>query len=155
MKTGPQADTPGRESGAVSLIEYITVSGVLLVLMMVLLLQVNSTFIETPVNTLTYIAFTDIGNGVSTRIVDIYAIAPDDGIIVTDFDLPDDVADKNYNVVIGKTSSPIDEDVEISQGIISTNIALAGIGASRGVSGNTTGAGVNRIIYDSGGFGNG
>jgi len=43
-------------------------------------------------------AFTDIGNGVSTRIVDVYAIAPRDGMNSTKFDIPDDIAGKDYSV---------------------------------------------------------
>jgi hypothetical protein len=127
------------------------VSGILMALLVVMLLLVNSTFMETPVNTLTYVAFTDIGNGVSTRIVDVYALAPSDGSITTAFDIPDDVAGNDYSVLIGQGNNPINQDVEISRDLIDIHISLAGIGASRGVTGNTTGRGLNRISYDSGG----
>lgn len=127
------------------------VSGVLMALLMVMLLLVNSTFMETPVNSLSYVAFTDIGNAVSTRIVDVYALAPSDGTITTGFDIPDDVADKDYFVLIGQGDNPIDQDVQISRNLIEIHVSLAGIGASRGVTGNTTGKGLNRISYDSGG----
>jgi hypothetical protein len=42
--------------------------------------------------------------------------------------------------------------VMVSRGYLETHVALAGVGASRGVAGNTTGRGMNRISYDSGGF---
>ena len=128
------------------------VSGVLMGLLMVMLLLVNSAMMETPSNQLTYVAFTDIGNGLSTRIVDIYAIAPSDGSIVTNFDIPNDVAGRDYSVVIGPGANPVDQDVEISRDLLETHISLAGIGASRGVVGNTTGSGLNKISYDSGGY---
>ncbi|PKL57678.1 MAG: hypothetical protein CVV34_06275 [Methanomicrobiales archaeon HGW-Methanomicrobiales-5] len=134
------------------MIEYIMVSGVLMALLVVMLLLVNSTFMETPVNRLSYVAFTDIGNGISTRIVDVYALAPSDGSISTVFDIPDDVADKDYFVQIGQGYNPADQDVQISRGLTEIHVSLAGIGASRGVVGNTTGRGLNRISYDSGGY---
>jgi hypothetical protein len=101
---------------------------------------------------LVYVAFTDIGNGVSTRIVDVYAIAPRNGTISTRFDIPDDIAGKDYFVEIGPGTDPVDQDVMVSRGSLETHIALAGVGASRGVAGNTTGKGMNRISFDSAGF---
>jgi len=128
------------------------VSGVLMALLVVMMLLVNSTFMETPANRLSYNAFTDIGNGISTRIVDVYALAPSDGYISTGFDIPDDVAGKDYFVLIGGGNNPVDQDVQVSRDLVQIHISLAGIGASRGVTGNTTGRGLNRISYDSGGF---
>jgi hypothetical protein len=134
------------------MIEYLMISGVLMVLLIVLLLLVYTNIMENPANRLAYVAFTDIGNGVSTRIVDIYAIAPRDGTITTKFDIPDDIAGKDYLVEIGPGAKPSDQDVMVSRGYLATHIALAGIGASRGVGGNTTGRGMNIISYDSEGY---
>ena len=151
-RTGRPCNYPHAESGAANLIEYIMISGVLMGLLIVMLLLVNTNIMEDPANRLVYVAFTDIGNGISTRIVDIYAIAPRDGTISTRFDIPDDIASKDYYVEIGPGIDPVDQDVMVSRGSIETHIALAGVGASRGVAGNTTGKGMNRISYDSAGF---
>jgi hypothetical protein len=153
MKTGQQykTKTHAGQSAVANMIEYIMVSGVLMGLLIVMLLLVNSNIMENPANRLSYVAFTDIGNGVSTRIVDVYAIAPTDGTITTRFDIPDDVADKDYYVEIGPGANPVDQDVKVSRGYLETHVSLAGIGASRGVKGNTTGKGLNKISYDSGG----
>jgi hypothetical protein len=134
------------------MIEYMMISGVLIALLIVMLLLVNTNIMENPANRLVYVAFTDIGNGVSTRIVDVYAIAPRNGTITTKFDIPDDIAGKDYFVEIGPGANPVDQDVMISRGYLETHVALAGVGASRGVAGNTTGRGMNRISYDSEGF---
>jgi len=134
------------------MLEYIMISGVLMVILVIVLLQVNTNIMENPANRLTYVAFTDIGNGISTRIVDLYAITPRNGTITTRFDIPDDIAGRAYYVEIGPGANPVDQDVKVSRGDVDTNIALAGIGASRGVAGNTTGRGLNRISYDSEGF---
>jgi len=137
------------------MIEYVMISSIMMVLLVILLLLVNANFMEGPVNTLTYSAFTDIGNGVSTRIVDVYAIAPTTGNISSRYNLPDDIVGRGYFVEIGNfpgdTSTQV---VTISRDNIVTNIAIAGISstAQGRATGNTTGAGINRISYDSGGI---
>ena len=152
MRTGHRYKQQDNESAVANLIEYIMISGVLMGLLIVMLLLVNTNIMEDPANRLVYVAFTDIGNGVSTRIVDVYAIAPRDGVIYTRFDIPDDIAGKDYFVEIGPGADPVDQDVMVSRGYLETHVALAGVGASRGVAGNTTGKGMNRISFDSAGF---
>ncbi len=137
------------------MIEYVMMSTVVMILLVILLLLVNANFMEGPLNTLTYSEFTDIGNGVSTRIVDVYAIAPTTGNISSDFDLPDDIVGQGYFVNIGNTQEDQSTQVvTISRGDIVMNISIAGISSTnQGVAtGNTTGAGINRISYDSRGF---
>lgn len=135
-----------------NMIEYVMISGVCTGLLIVMLLLVNTYILQNPADELSYIAFTDIGNGVSARIVDVYALAPVDGSIATKIDLPTDVADKDYYIDIEPGTDPIDQNVKVSQGYIESDVSLAGIGASRGVAGNTTGSGMKRISYDSGGY---
>jgi len=139
------------------MIEYIMISGVLMALLIVMLLLVNTNIMENPANRLVYVAFTDIGNGVSTRVVDLYSIAPRDGTITTRFDIPDDIAGKDYSVEVGTRPNLVNDEkndqyIRISRGYITTDIALSGIGATRNASGSTTGKGMNRISYDSEGF---
>ena len=140
---------PPNEEGVSRLMEYVIVSGVLLFLMVVMIFTVNAVFMEGPANNLRYHAFVDIGNGVSTRIVDLYVIAPGNGTIATKFDIPDDVAGADYFVNAGMTGA--NQVIQVEGGGIQSRIAIAGIGATRGVTGNTTGAGWNMIHYDSSG----
>jgi hypothetical protein len=149
MRSGYHNPKPGNDRGVANLIEYIMVSAVLMGLLIVIMLQVNTNIMEAPADRLSYVAFTDIGNGISTRIVDVYAVAPRNGTISTSFDIPDDIAGKDYYVEIGPGADPADQNVQVSRGILKTEVALAGVGASRGVKGNTTGKGLNRISYDS------
>jgi len=140
------------ETGVATMIEYTLVTGVVMGLFVIMLLLVNTNFMENPVNTITYFAFTDIGNGVSTRIVDVYAIAPDTGNISSKFDLPNDIGGKPYYIeIIGDQAG---QRVAISRDYIFSTTALAGVGASKHgqAGGNTTGAGINKISYDSRGF---
>ena len=136
------------------MIEYLMISGVIMGLLVIMLLLVNTHIMEDPANRLVYTAFTDIGNGVSTRMVDVYAIAPDSGNISTKFDIPDEIVGKNYFIdVEGRENieNPdiTDQYIRIYRDSVSTDIALAGIAASRSATGNTTGAGINVISYDS------
>jgi hypothetical protein len=153
MKTGPTGNHWKRNERAVAnLIEYVLVSAVLMILLMVMMLLVNSSIMQTPADRLSYVAFTDIGNGISTRIVDVYAIAPSDGSITTRFDIPDDIANQGYFVEIGPGTNPVDQNVRVYRDFLSTEVSLAGIGATRGVAGNTTGTGLNTISYNSAGY---
>ncbi|HOI13684.1 MAG TPA: hypothetical protein PLG75_07485 [Methanoculleus sp.] len=149
----PCITEPMNEEGVTRLMEYVIVSGVLLVLMVVMMFTVNAVFMEGPADKLRYHAFVDIGNGVSTRIVDLYVIAPGNGTIATKFDIPDDVAGKGYFVDVGMTgASKASQAILVQGGSIQSRVAIAGIGATKGVAGNTTGAGWNMIQYDSKGF---
>jgi len=157
MKTGRPCNHLQNEPAAANMIEYIMISGVLMGLLVVMLLLVNTNIMENPANRLAYVAFTDIGNGVSTRVVDLYSIAPRDGTITTRFDIPDDIAGRDYFVEVGTRPNQINDEkndqyIRISRGYIITDIALSGIGATRNASGSTTGKGMNRISYDSEGF---
>lgn len=146
----PCITEPVNEEGVTRLMEYVIVSGMLLLLMVVMIFTVNAVFMEGPANNLRYHAFIDIGNGVSTRIVDLYVIAPGNGTIATKFDIPDDVAGADYFVNVGMTGAS--QEIQVQGGGIQSKIAIAGIGATKGVTGNTTGAGWNMIQYDYRGF---
>ena len=152
MRTGPCYNQTDNEPAVANMIEYLLISGVIMGLLVVLLLLVNTNIMEDPANRLVYVAFTDIGNGVSTRMVDVYAIAPNEGNMTTHFDIPDEIVGRSYFVEVGPGANPVDQDVIVSRGYLQARISLAGIGATRGVAGNTTGAGINRISYDSGGY---
>ena len=145
---------PPNEEGVTRLMEYVIVSGVLLLLMVVRMFTINAAFMEGPANNLRYHAFVDIGNGVSTRIVDLYVIAPGNGTIATKFDIPDDVAGADYFVSADVTETGMtgaSQVIQVQGGGVQSQIAIAGIGATKGVTGNTTGAGWNMIHYDSSG----
>ena len=153
MKPG-HAKSFGNDTAVANLIEYMMISAVIMCLLIVVLLLVNTNIMEDPANRLVYVAFTDIGNGVSTRMVDVYAIAPETGNISTKFDIPDDIVGRGYFVEVGGSPNIDNPDISdqyirVYRNSITTDIALAGIAASRSAGGNTTGAGMNIIRYNS------
>ncbi|QSZ68412.1 hypothetical protein RJ40_08390 [Methanofollis aquaemaris] len=134
------------------MVEYMTISGVLVVLLILMTFAVNAIFMEGPSDRLAYHSFVDIGNGISTRIVDVYVLAPDNGSIATAFDIPDDVAGQGYQVSLDVGRLDSNQQVVVSRGDVMSRISIAGIGATMGVAGNTTGTGINKISYNSAGF---
>jgi hypothetical protein len=152
MKPGDQNKSSRRENdaGVATIIEYIIITGVLISLFVVVLLLTNTNFIDRPANIILNSAFTDISNGISTRIVDTYAIAPVTGNITSRFDIPDDIAGRSYIVEINNDLTA--QTVSVKGGSVVSNVAIAGIGSSQRAGGNTTGSGMNRISYNSGGF---
>jgi len=142
------------ESGVATLIEYVMITSVFMVLFVVMLMLVNANIMVNPANTLSYYAFTDIGNGISTEIVDVYSLAPQNGTISTKFSIPQDVAGEAYSVDIEPSINLNDQDVIVWRNSVSSNTSLSGIMLSdQGtVIGNTTNQGINMISYNSGGF---
>jgi Flp pilus assembly pilin Flp len=134
------------DEGITTMVEYASISAILVVLLIVIMFSVNAAFMEEPANKVRYYAFTDIGNGISARIVDIYLIAPENGTITTMFDIPDEVMMGPYFVDV---TAGIDQNILVHKGDIKSTISLSGIGATKGVMGKTTGSGWNRITYDS------
>ncbi len=138
--------------GVSTLVEYLMISAILMTLLIVTMLMLNTVMLQEPSDRLNYYAFTDISNGISTRIVDVYMIAPSDGDLVTKFDIPDDVAGRSYSVDISKRWTNAEDntsEVIVSRDSVNYHASLAGIGSTLGIEGNTTGSGFNRIRYNS------
>jgi len=153
-----QFNSDYREEGVSSLIEYLQISSILVLFIVIIVLSVYPVFIENPLYTLTHHSYIDIGNGVSTRIVDLYIISPyvqnKEGLVVTNFDIPNDIAGRNYFVDINPSGgNPGDDKIVVSGDMLEIDIPIPGIGSTLGLKGTTTGTGVNNICYNSTGGG--
>jgi len=145
--------TPERtldEEGVSTTVEYITISGIIMITLVILMMVMNSVFMQGPRDLVSYHSFVDIGNGVSTRIVDVYVIAPPPyldavkyGNIKTKYSIPDDVARASYSVDIPLGT----ENVVVSRGAISSTSSLAGITSTIGAGGSSSGMGMKVIDY--------
>lgn len=145
------------ESAVSSLIEYLIISGILMLLIIITVLSITPVAIDNPTNQLTEYAFIDIGNGVSTRLVDVFVIAPEgclyppyincEGHLTTKFDIPDDIVGKGYFVDLEGSGG--DVVVSVSRDMIQRNVSIAGIGYTVPIGGSTTGQGLNEICYDT------
>ncbi len=141
------------ENGVSTMVEYLMITAILMTLLIVTMLVLNTVMLQEPSDRLNYYAFTDISNGISTRIVDVYMVAPTNGTLVTKFDIPDDVAGRPYSVDIFNTryvnAEYFTDEVIVSRDTVNYHASLAGIGSTLGIVGNTTGSGFNRIRYNS------
>ncbi|MCP1661681.1 MAG: hypothetical protein D5R99_02305 [Methanocalculus sp. MSAO_Arc1] len=140
---------PSSSDAVSNLIGYIIITAVLMVLMVTVMITANDALMDKPVERFMYHSYVDIGNGVSARVVDIYTIAPGTGYIVSDFNTPYDVLGEGYTVSVRKSGA--DQEIIVFGDRTETVISLAGIGATRPVTGTTSGGGHTRVIYDSGG----
>jgi len=147
-----------------SLLTNIMITSILMILFVAVILATNLIFIEGPSDNLKYHHYIDIGNGVSTRIVDMYILAPKDEHgrrtgnvqIKSILELPYDVGGRNYLVIMNPVKTGTSQQVIVTDGSLSgtvaSNIAIAGIGETLPVMGNTSGGKLNHIIYNSTGF---
>ncbi|MBP1928715.1 hypothetical protein J2741_001262 [Methanolinea mesophila] len=141
---------PYKDYAVTTMHEYLIISGILLVLMVIMTITLTAGIISPPIQHLKEYSYIDIGNGVSTRIVDLYVIAPNRGNITTKFDIPDDVAGEEYFVLIGTGATG--DQVSVFKDTLSRNVSLAGIGSTLRTGGYTTGHGLNQITYRSEAF---
>ncbi len=141
------------ESAVSQLLEYLLISGILILFMIILIPSVNTLFLEGPTDQLLTASYTDIGNGVSTRIIDLFAIIPyyNNATISSKFDIPDDIAGRDYSVEIVKGATDSDRNIVISGSGIRSEVSMAGIGETvfGRSTGRTTASGLNRIEYTS------
>jgi hypothetical protein len=153
--TTSTTDFPDKESGVSHMIEYTMITGIVILLFVIMVPMVTEAFIRGPTEQLTESAYTDIGNGVSTRIIDLYAIIPyyNEATITTKFDIPDDVGGRDYwvEIVPGPGGQSGDNMIRIAgDSGISSTISLAGIGETvfGRSEGRTTASGLNYIVYE-------
>jgi len=138
-----------KDDGVSTILEYITISGIIMVLMVILMLTLNSVFLEGPRDLVSYHSFVDIGNGVSTKLVDLYVIAPYYDVnpsylnsMQTSIDIPNDVAGGSYSVDL------TNGNVVVSRGSIQSSVPIAGIGLTIPANGSATGMSRKILCYN-------
>ena len=145
------------EDGVSCLIEYLLITSVLLLLMIIMTLSIVPVFIEGPLNRLNYYTYNDVGNGVSTRIVDLYSVIPEqnregyitryshtDVSVLSQFDIPGEIAGRGYYVEVVEEAPCMEFSSYQATRIVPD---LSGIGETIGVIGKTSGSGLNEISY--------
>ncbi|MCD4845345.1 MAG: hypothetical protein K8R25_12750 [Methanosarcinales archaeon] len=108
---------------------YILVVSIGVTFFSMLMLSLNSIFYDTPKAIVTESVYNDLGNEISTKMVDIYIIAPMNGSIDTKFDIPINIANERYKIEIGSSK---DQEIIVSSLDSSNNVAISinGIGHS-------------------------
>ena len=108
---------------------YILIVSIGVTFFSMLMLSLNSIFYDTPKAIVTESVYNDLGNEISTKMVDIYIIAPMNGSIDTKFDIPINIANERYKIEIGSSK---DQEIIVSSLDSSNNVAISinGIGHS-------------------------
>jgi hypothetical protein len=143
------------EDGVAPTVEYILTFVVASSIFALLIMNFSPLFISSPQYIVTRNQLADIGNDVSTKVIDTYLVAPDDGRITTYFDIPGTVAaGYTYNVSVVQMTGKDQDDSEVSvftaDRSIYVNTTLSGAGLTIPISGNTTSTWyLHDITYDT------
>ena len=125
------------DNSAISMsINYILISSIAIAFFAILVLSLNSILIDTPKAIVKESVYNDLGNEISTKMVDIYIIAPINGSIDTKLYIPQKIANERYKVVMNGSSG--DQEIIISSLDSTGNVVVSinGIGHSlKGVTG--------------------
>jgi len=88
-----------KDTDAVSnMVEFILISGIAILFFVMITLSSSEIFIEGAGKTVAMQRFGDIGNDISTRVVDFYIVAPDNGTLTTDLTMPRSAGGHDYEV---------------------------------------------------------
>ena len=86
--------------GVSTLTSYIMISSIAIIFFGIVALTTTGTFIRGPSQIVMRGDFSDIGNDISTKIVDIYIVAPENGTLNTSLRMPTSVAMQEYNASV-------------------------------------------------------
>jgi len=141
-----------RDDEAVSTtVGYILMTGVALIFLAIIMVTCVSIFVDNPSRVVMRSGFTDVGNAISTKIVDVYIVCPDNGTLTSVFTLPAEIGGSEYKID-ASIGTGQDQMVEVSDlsGKVTVRMTINGIAESVSVSGSTmSGKWEHEIHYNS------
>lgn len=137
------------DSGVSPVIEYIITFVVASIIFTTMLVISNGLFIEGPQKTVSQLQFTDVGNDLSAKMIDTYIIAPKDGAVSTDFDMPSSIAGRSYVVNVQNSKNAWDKEIAVSSdsGDVIMSVTLNGVSQTIPLTGSTSSHDVIHKIY--------
>ncbi|MEA1957178.1 MAG: hypothetical protein U9N01_02350 [Euryarchaeota archaeon] len=93
--------------GVSTLTSYILISSIAIIFFGIIALTTTGTFIRGPSQIVMRGDFSDIGNDISTKIVDIYIVAPENGTLNTSLRMPTSVAMQEFNASVDESNQMI------------------------------------------------
>lgn len=146
------------ERGVTSMLEFVLMFVLASAIFTLLILNFNSMFLNHPKYVVATNQFVDIGNDVTTKIIDTYLISPDNGMVMTYFTIPSTIAGYTYEVGVHAVGDQ-DREVQVETyqgGGISVNTTLNGAYTTIKMNGTTRStSALHGIVYQSnttGGF---
>ena len=86
------------DRGMSTLTGYIVISSIAIIFFGIIAITTTGLFIERPSKIVMRGGYSDIGNDISTKIVDVYIVAPENGTLNTSLRMPRSVARQEYEV---------------------------------------------------------
>lgn len=142
------------EEGVSVIVEYIILTMICIGFFMVISVNSNELFLQRPNSVVVDDQFSDIGNMMSTVITDMYLILPVNGIMETEYMIPDKAGGDTYyiNADINLDDKPEDQIIEVgsySSGQ-KVRVTIGGIAATMPINGTVSSSSTHRVIsYDS------
>ena len=136
--------------GMSTLTGYVAISSIAIIFFGIIAITTTGLFVERPSKTVMRGGYSDVGNDISTKIVDVYIIAPENGTLNTSLRIPRSVARQEYEVDAYVDKS--DQTIKVSA--LHTDIEVAvtinGIAHTVNVTGTTlSGNPEHWLRYDS------
>jgi hypothetical protein len=142
----------GDDEGATSILEFMLMFFLAAGIFMLLTLNFNAMFLNHPKYVVANNQFVDIGNDVTTKIIDTYLVSPDNGMVTTYFDIPETIAGYTYAVGVHAVGVE-DREVQVATsegGGISVNTTLNGAYTTIKMNGTTQSTSMlHGIVYQS------
>lgn len=150
--SGPGLGRKADDRGVNALIEYMMAFMISFLVFSMILAMFNGTFIQRPTDAVSSIQFTDVGNDVTAKILDTYLIAPDTGNVSTSFEIPNDIAGKDYSLDICTSQNGWDKEVLVysSHTNVNATVTINGVNSTIPINGSTSSSfSTHRVKYDS------
>ena len=131
-------------------VEYVLLSSIFIFFFFMVFLCADDLLIKNPKTMVIEEQFRDIGNMMSNTITDMYLIAPENGIIDTQYIIPPEVGKETY--IISAESTFIDQVIGISssESDICVNVTISGIANTIPINGTAfSHSQTHRISYSS------
>ena len=139
------------DSGATSTLEYILTFVMASIIFTLIVLNFNALFIDNPQTVVTRNQLADIGNDVSTKVIDTYLVAPGDGKVITYFDIPGTVAAGNtYEIEVVPSGDDRELHVYTDDQRVFVKNTLNGASTTIPITGQTASTGrYHYIVFDT------
>ncbi|MBP1910097.1 hypothetical protein [Methanolobus bombayensis] len=138
------------EEGVSILFEYILFSLICIGFFMIVSVNSDEIFMQTPNEVVMQNEMSDIGNMMSTMITDMYLILPANGQIDTKYDIPPKVGTETY--IINADIAYTDQIIELvsSDSGKKVRVTIGGIATTMPINGTASSSSTNHMIsYDS------
>ncbi|HEY3274691.1 MAG TPA: hypothetical protein VGJ92_13055 [Methanocella sp.] len=131
------------ESGVVSAVEFLLTFSIAAIIFGILVLSINGLFLDQSRAVVGTNQFTDVGNDISTRIIETYLLAPDSGNvtscrILTYFEVPPSIEGSGYTININKHEKDERVNIVSTDNLISVTSTLNGAGETIPIDGSTS-----------------